>query len=77
MKWCEGNVDFVKAMLTSLQKRTAETLRAQRTLKTNCMDAQQSMRVRDSLWHPSLRTLRLSGDLPFLQRTLQKRRLKN
>jgi len=25
------------------------------------------MRVRDSLWNPPLRTLRLSGDLPFLQ----------
>jgi len=27
------------------------------------------MRVRDALWNPPLRTLRLSGDLPFLQRT--------
>jgi len=27
------------------------------------------MRVRDSLWSPPLRTLRLSGDLPFLQWT--------
>jgi hypothetical protein len=29
------------------------------------MDAWCSMRVRDSLWNPSLRTLRLSDDHPF------------
>ena len=34
------------------------------------MDAWRSVRVRDSLWNPPLRTLRLSGDLPFLQWTL-------
>jgi len=33
------------------------------------MDAWRSMHVRDSLWNPPLRTLRLSGDLPFLQYT--------
>jgi len=33
------------------------------------MDAWRSMRVRDSLWSPLLRTLRRSGDLPFLQWT--------
>jgi hypothetical protein len=34
------------------------------------MDVWRSIRVRDSLWNPPLRTLRLSGDLPFLQWTL-------
>jgi len=29
------------------------------------MDARRSMRVRDSLWSPPLRTLRRSGDLPL------------
>ena len=33
------------------------------------MDAWRSMRVRDLRWNPPLRTLRLSGDLPFLQWT--------
>ena len=55
--------------MTSLQKRTAETLRAQRTLKTNHVDAWRGMRVRDSQWNPPLRTLRLCGDLSFLQWT--------
>jgi hypothetical protein len=32
-------------------------------------DAWRSMRMRDSLWNPPLRMLRLSGDLPFLQWT--------
>jgi len=51
--------------MTSLQTRTAETPRAQRTLKTNRMDAWRSVRVRDLRWNPPPRTLRLSGDLPL------------
>ena len=60
--------DSAAAYLTLLQKRTAETPRAQRTLKTNTMDAWRSMRVRDARENLPLRTPRLCGDIPFLQR---------
>jgi hypothetical protein len=53
--------------LTSLQKRTAETPGRREPSKRTMMDAWRSMRVRNSLWNPPLRTLRLSSDLPFLQ----------
>jgi hypothetical protein len=51
--------------VTSLQKRTAETPRAQRTQKRTVTDAWRSVRGHDALWNPSLRTLRLCGDIPF------------
>ena len=55
--------------VTSLQKRTAETPRAQRTQKRTVTDAWRSVRGHDALWNLSLRTLRLCGDIPFLQWT--------
>jgi len=54
--------------MTSLQKRTAETPSAQR-VKKRTMDAQRSIQVHDAIRKPPLRTLRLGGDMPFLQWT--------
>jgi len=50
-----------------LQRRTAETPGAQRTLKTT--HAWRSVRVRDTRENLPLQTLRRCGDMPFLQRT--------
>ena len=55
--------------MTSPHKRTAETPEAQRTQKRTMMDAPRSMRLRDAIWNPPLRTLRLRSEIAFSQRT--------
>jgi hypothetical protein len=57
--------------MTSQQKRTAETPRAQKSQKRSMMDAwrRRSVCVRDARENLPLRTLRHCGDLPFLQWT--------
>jgi hypothetical protein len=66
--YAERQAPIVKepfSSMTSPQKRTAETPGAQRTQKRIVTDAWRSVRGHDALWNPSLRTLRLCGDIPF------------
>jgi hypothetical protein len=56
-----------KESLTSPQKRTAETPGARRTLKTDCDGCTAKHAFEDAIAPLSLRTLRLGGDIPFVQ----------